>query len=175
MKKAVTLVSLVSAAVLTTTTASAAGGARVEARGHSFSFEPNEQILDTLHWHAGVLHVHSGDILTIADSDQTDEPHVFTIVRRGEKPRTIDELFSETPTCTTCMQALAGHDPNGDQEPPFIQVVNKGKRGLDTVGDSYLLLPGKPIRVRITAPAGTTLNFICSIHNQMQGVMHVMR
>jgi len=173
MKKAMTLLSLVSAAVLATTTASASGGARVEARGGVF-FEPNVHVLDTLRWHKGMLHVHSGEVLTIADGERIDEPHVFTIVRRGEKPKNIEELFSGT-TCKTCAEALAAHDPGNDQEPPFIRVVNKGKRGLDTVGDSYLLLPDTPIRVKITAKPGTTLNFICSIHNEMQGVLHVMK
>ena len=31
-----------------------------------------------------------------------------------------------------------------------------------------------PLTIKVTAPAGTTLNFMCAVHPWMQGVLHVV-
>ncbi|HET7476777.1 MAG TPA: hypothetical protein VFJ97_12250 [Dermatophilaceae bacterium] len=161
---------VVALATVTSSTAFAAGGSRVEARGN-VTFEPNQRIEDTLQWHGGELSVKSGERLTIVSNDELPgEPHVFTIVRAQEQPQTLDELGV---SCGTCQDALAAHDPDGNGLPPFTLVVNKGKPGIDTVGDSFILFDGATITPRVTAKPGTTLFFICSIHNEMQGVLHV--
>jgi hypothetical protein len=148
------------------------GGARIEARG-AFSFEPNDRILGTLRWANGRETVSSGSRLTLVSNDSLPrEPHVFTIVGRREKPRTLDQFFSGD-TCRTCQQSLAAHDPNFDGQPPFVPTVNRGGPGIDTAGDSFILFDGATIRHRVTAEPGTRLHFMCSIHNEMQGVLVV--
>jgi hypothetical protein len=38
-----------------------------------------------------------------------------------------------------------------------------------TPGDSLLILPGKGLTAPVTAPAGTTLWYMCTVHPWMQG------
>jgi hypothetical protein len=94
------------------------------------------------------------------------EPHTLTILRPAQVPRTVAQMF----VCQICEQIEAQHDPGLDQQPPFVYRVNKGRPGLDVAGDSLLIDADHPvIRARVTAPAGTTLPFICVIHPWMQG------
>ena len=51
-------------------------------------------------------------------------------------------------------------------------VLNKGPEGFDEEGDSLALAPKGPHKsgtVVISAPAGTTLYYMCAIHPWMQG------
>jgi hypothetical protein len=149
-----------------------AGVARIEARG-AFTFEPNRRILGTLHWANGRETARSGSRLTVVSNDSIPrEPHVFTIVGRAEQPRTLDQFFAGN-TCRTCAEALGTHDPNFDGRPPFVPTVNRGGPGFDAKGDSFILFDGATVRPRVTAEPGTRLHFICSIHNEMQGVLVV--
>ena len=46
--------------------------------------------------------------------------------------------------------------------------------GLDVAGDSLLVdADNQSIRARVTAPAGTTLRYLCAIHSWMQGKLVV--
>jgi hypothetical protein len=76
------------------------------------------------------------------------DPHTLSIVRRGDVPRTIEEVL----TCPACTPFFEAHDPGNDQQPPFNYVVNVGKS---------------------TAARGTSLDFICAIHPWMQGKLKV--
>jgi hypothetical protein len=62
-----------------------------------------------------------------------------------------------------------------DEVPPFNFVVNVGGPGLDARGDSLLF--GGPfdqaVEAQVTAPAGTTLYYLCVIHPWMQGSIKV--
>jgi hypothetical protein len=58
------------------------------------------------------------------------------------------------------------------------QVVEPGKPGLKRPGDTYGMFPNKrgkyaPLTIQVPAPAGTTLNLVCSMHPRMQAVLHV--
>ena len=171
-EQAIFVLAVCTALTTVTSDAAGAGGARVEARG-AFSFQPNQRVQGTLQWHDGEQSVRSGDRLTIVSADEVPgEPHIFTVVGADEQPKTLDELFSGS-TCHTCRAALAVHDENLDGKPPFVDVVPAGQDGLDAIGDSFLLDDGVTLTQRVTAPSGTTLHFICSIHNEMQGVLHV--
>ena len=149
------------------------GGEEVEARG-GFAFEPNKEIQGTLNWHSGELKIRSGEDLRILSNDEIPgEPHVFTIVNQVEQPQTLEELF--VGGCDTCNTALAAHDTNGNQQLDEGDqlVVNVGPAGLNEVGDSVALPDEATMVEMVTAPAGTTLYFMCAIHPEMQGVLEV--
>jgi plastocyanin len=150
-------------------------GNTVETRGREI-FKPNKLVAVTFHFAPEVIKVRSGERIRFVDRDQDeDEPHTATIVNQADLPTNFDELdacFETGP----CGQALAAHDPNGDQQPPFILRVNKGKPGLDTPGDSLLFggnLDNQSISARVTAAPGTTLHYLCAIHPWMQGKIRV--
>jgi hypothetical protein len=44
---------------------------------------------------------------------------------------------------------------------------------LDQPGDSLWLAPGATISSQVSAPAGTTLFYLCAIHGWMQGRLTV--
>ena len=100
------------------------------------------------------------------------EPHTLTIVNQSDLPKTGKDVNN----CKACRLAQ-GHLKNpkaqpGQQNPIAHWILNKGKPGLDAVGDSVAIQePGghKSITVKVSAPAGTTLYFICAVHPWMQG------
>ncbi|WP_242701815.1 hypothetical protein [Arthrobacter cavernae] len=142
----------------------AGGGTQVEARG-GFAFEPNKLVQSTLAWHGGDISIGSGDKLTIVSGDEIPgEPHFFTIVNPDEKPQFIQDLFSGG--CQTCNAAL-------DQHFRGVPSIDVGKPGFGEVGDSVAIPDGESVPVDVTAPAGTMLHFMCSLHTEMQGVMEV--
>jgi plastocyanin len=56
-----------------------------------------------------------------------------------------------------------------------VPVLNKGAPGLDRDGDSLLIAPrrGASASAVVSAPAGTTLYYVCTIHPWMQGTIKV--
>lgn len=54
----------------------------------------------------------------------------------------------------------------------FTPVVDVGGPGLDSPGDS-LFFDDESISATVTAPAGTTLLYLCAIHPWMQGEIAV--
>ncbi|MGH2651068.1 MAG: cupredoxin domain-containing protein, partial [Actinomycetota bacterium] len=64
---------------------------------------------------------------------------------------------------------LAGHFGGG----PPVLVIEVGGPGLDAPGDSLLLFPGESISASVSAPAGSTLFYLCAIHPWMQGSITV--
>ena len=78
--------------------------------------------------------------------------------------------------CRVCQVYGAPHLKNPkappDQNNPIVHwTLDKGQPGLDAVGDSLAIQPGahKSIKEIVSAPAGTTLHFICAVHPWMQG------
>jgi hypothetical protein len=52
-------------------------------------------------------------------------------------------------------------------------VIDVGSPGLDAPGDSLLFFAGESISATISAPAGSTLFYLCAIHPWMQGSISV--
>jgi hypothetical protein len=71
--------------------------------------------------------------------------------------------------CDTIFTSLAP-DPQGN---PTKSVVDVGTAGIDQAGDTIVMEPKKSTKVKVSAPKGTTLNFICGIHAWMQGKLRV--
>jgi plastocyanin len=174
------IIVVVTALLLTTTAAGsvmAASEKTVRTLGRGIIFKPNQLIAAVFRFTPERTTVDDGQRIRFADADQDNqEPHTVTIVDKADLPTSFaegDACFAET---APCGQALAAHDPDGDQQPPFNLVVNKGKPGLDTAGDSLLFggdLDNQSISARVTAAPGTTLYYLCALHPFMQGKITV--
>jgi len=153
-----------------------AGGATVRAVDTT-KVAINKYIQDGAHFAPGTVSVKSGSTLTFAAVGKQDEPHTLTIVPSASLPRTLAQVEA----CPICQRLATPHLKNPkappDQNNPIVRfVLNKGRAGLDAVGDSIAVLPqGKhrSISIKVTAAPGTTLNFLCAVHPWMQGRIKV--
>jgi plastocyanin len=145
---------------------SAASGRTVRVAGDE-QFVPNAKIMATLRFVPGPLSVQSGETVTWA-SDTPTEPHTISVVAASDVPGSVEDVFN----CPICNSILAGHFPNGFDNPPVF-VLNAGNPGIDAIGDSLLLAPGGSVSATISAPAGSTLHYVCAIHPWMQGTIMV--
>jgi len=132
-------------------------------------FVPNALVGSTMHFEPGTVSVPSGGTVTFFNSEK-DEPHTVTVVKRSELPRTSRQVDN----CKACNLAL-GHlkNPKDPEHSPIKTfVLDRGQKGFDTRGDSVFLAPAGPHKkgvVTVSAPAGTTLYFVCAVHPWMQG------
>jgi plastocyanin len=153
-----------------------AGGATVKAI-ESTKVAINKYIQDDLRYAPGTITVKSGSMLTFTLVGHQMDPHTLTIVPKARLPKTLAQVEN----CAVCKQEATPHLKNPKAPPgpgnPIVKfVLNKGNPGLDTVGDSVAILPQGPhksISIQVTAPAGTTLNFMCAVHPWMQGQIKV--
>jgi plastocyanin len=132
------------------------------------NFEPNALIYSTFRFSPAVIEVPSGGTLRFIDQDSSsDEPHTLSIVYPAQLPTDVEEVFN----CGVCNKILFEHFGNQ----PKLRVDRDGDGGLNIPGDSIMILPGvnTSITEQVTAPAGTTLNFLCAIHPWMQGKIKV--
>ena len=134
-------------------------------------FTPNAIVLATFHFSPGPLEVRSGEQVTWQNT--TADPHTVSVVRHADLPATIDQLFA----CAICTVIGAAHFPNGFDQAPVPVLDDLKPTGfpprLDSPGDSFLIgpsgSPGSSITAVVSAPAGTTLDYMCVIHPWMQG------
>jgi plastocyanin len=133
----------------------------------SEQFVPNAKVMATFRFAPGPLSVKSGDTVRWV-SYTPEDPHTISVVAQADLPTSVAQVFG----CAVCSIILAGHFPNGFNNPP-VPVLNVGSPGLDAVGDSLLLAPGGSVSAVISAPAGSTLHYLCAIHPWMQGTISV--
>jgi plastocyanin len=161
-------------------TAASAGLALASADGGPIVRTPEQTIMvpnaleaTTMHFEPAAVTVKSGGTVTFVNSE-SDEPHTVTVVNRAELPRT----QAQVENCAACRLAL-GHlkNPRDPENSPIkTYVLDKGAKGFDTRGDSVFLAPKGPHKratVTVTAPAGTTLYYLCAVHPWMQGQITV--
>jgi hypothetical protein len=139
------------------------------------SFSPNGFFRETVRFSQSSYTIATGGTITFekGPQDHTLDPHTLTVVAPGQVPKTatqIEECLSGLPG-TGC--AIGDHARG-----PVLTPKGTGP-GLKEPGDSYQLFPnseGKygPLTIKVTAPAGTTLDFICSVHPWMQATLHVV-
>jgi hypothetical protein len=154
-------------------------GATVKVTDHE-KFVVNQYLQDAMRFVPGTATVRSGCDLTFrfATLDQND-PHSLSIVSESDLPKTTAEMES----CKVCKLIKTKHvgdptTPAGPKNPILHWIVNAGKTGLDTPGDSLAIFENKAkdappghgsITVRVSAPPNTTLYFMCGLHPWMQG------
>ena len=147
------------------------------AKDKGVTFAPNRYIRDTMYFAPGTATVKSGQSVTFEYGEKSDEPHTLTIVKESDLPKT----GAQVENCAPCQRYATAHLKNPkappDQNNPIVHwTIDKGQPGLDTVGDSVAIQePGahKSITVKVSAPAGTTLYFVCAVHPWMQGKLVV--
>lgn len=167
MRRLLTLVAAVAALVLTANMVVVAADRGVRTLGDE-RVVPNAVIMATLHFTPGIIRVASGEDLTFTQDDSTTEPHTATVVAEFPEP-TLDAIFGCGAPGQPCANALAAHFAGG-----FNPVVNVGAPGLDTPGDSVFFFDDTSVTATVTAPAGTTLKYLCAIHPWMQGEIVVV-
>ncbi|TMD09058.1 MAG: hypothetical protein E6J01_02865 [Chloroflexi bacterium] len=140
-------------------------------------FVPNALINADFRFSPGPLSVKSGD--TVTWQNATTDGHTISIV--PSQPATVGDVFMCGAPGTVCAPILQCHFPGGfgnGGPPPAINPFcgNAANGQLSAVGDSFLIPPpgiGPPslqtVTAIITAPAGTTLLYMCVIHPWMQG------
>jgi hypothetical protein len=138
----------------------------------------NRFVQDTLRWNKDVYKVASGSTLHIVNMAADEGPHTFTVVAKKDEPRTASQLFG----CKICEKLAKAHgaDPNSNAPPkyPFLEngVGQAKPPSVDQPGDSGVTGKGKKgesIDLKVTAPAGTKLYFMCLIHPWMQAEVDV--
>jgi len=154
-----------------------ATGLTIKATDKGASYVINKSVTDKMYFTPGIATVKSGQMLTFTyDGKPGDEPHTITIVSSKDLPRTTAQLNN----CNICNQTASGHLKNPKAPPGPTNdiahwIVDKGKPGLDGPGDSIAIegAKHKSISIKVTAPAGTVLHFICAVHPWMQGTIKV--
>jgi hypothetical protein len=141
-------------------------------------FKRNRYVQDGLRWNHDVYKIRSGGTLHVVNAAADEGPHTFTVVRKKDLPRTIAQLF----TCKICNKLAAAHgaDPNSEAPPKFQYLENGVGQdtppNVDQPGDSGVTGEGKKgesIDLKVTAPKGKKLYFMCLIHPWMQARVDV--
>jgi plastocyanin len=154
----------------------AQGTKTVETRGGEILNPSGQFVKINFRFQPKTISVASGSVVRWVDNDEdADEPHTVTIADQADLPSTIEQLEACYEPGALCIETIAAHDPGLDEQPPFNVVVNVGGPGLDARGDSLLF--GGPfdqsVEAQVTAPAGSTLPYLCVIHPWMQGSIKV--
>jgi plastocyanin len=164
---------LVAAALAVPALAAAPKTAQVNAVGGA-KMVPNRSITDSMHFKQDVVTIKTGGKITLID--KTKAPHSWSVVKRGQVPanlRQMDACYSKGPCGSLAVDHGAVNPDTGEDQEPTTPLVDVGKAGFNAPGDSVLIPPGGKTRVKITAPAGSTLNMICIIHPWMQNKLKV--
>ncbi len=131
------------------------------------SFKPNRFVRDSQRFRPGLTVIRSGGTVTIRN--RTREPHTLSLVRRSQLPRRgnpFEQCFGRGP----CGALARAHGfPEDEEGPPTNPLVNVGAAGFDRPGDSIAFGPRESVNIRITAPRGRRLYFLCAPHPWMQG------
>ena len=166
---------LVAAAVAVPALAAAPRTAVVNTVGGA-KMVPNRSITDSMHFKQDVVTVQTGGKIKLVD--RTKAPHTFSVVKRGQVPgnlRQMDACFGKGPCDELAIAHGAINPDTGEEQDPTTPLVNVGKDGFNTPGDSVLIPPGGKTSVKVSAPAGSTLNMICAIHPWMQNKVKVVK
>ena len=137
---------------------------------------PNRSVTDSMRFNHDVFSVQTGGRITLVD--KTMAPHSFSVVKRGQVPanlRQMDACFGKGPCDDLAIAHGAINPDTGEEQDPTTPLVNVGKDGFNTPGDSVLIPPGGKTSVKVSAPAGSTLNMICAIHPWMQDKVKVAK
>src|SRR5262249_55506349 len=115
------------------------------------AFQPNALVQATFRWDPGAVDVKSGNRLKFVYGNRGHDPHTISIVNQDQLPATIGQVFN----CKVCNEIFRIQDGH--------KRVLGPDGGFNEFGDTIFFPPGTSTSVKITAPAGTTLYFMCAI------------
>jgi plastocyanin len=173
-----TAVAVFAAVAATSAMASSqSAGLTIKAVDQGSTYVINKSVTDRMFFSPGTATIKSGQTLTFKYSGMAmDEPHTISIVRRSDLPRTNKQMGN----CQICNQIAVTHIKNPHAPPGPTNdivhwIVDKGQPGLDEPGDSVAIegMKHMSVSIKVTAPAGTTLYYICAVHPWMQGEIKV--
>jgi len=162
VKRRIAILSTVAAVVAVTAGiafATVPSGNIIRAEGTE-TFERDAQIQSTFRWSPEAITVPTGSFIQL--ENKVAEPHTISIVLRTQRPNSVAEVFQ----CQVCGSIFAHLGNNNHYDPG-------GDGGLNQPLDTWVVKPFGVQKVKVTAPAGTTLFYICAIHPWMQGIINV--
>jgi hypothetical protein len=125
----------------------------------------------------------TGEELTIENKSvpKAIGPHTFSLVEESQWPETKPARKKCFTPHHICKAIADWHGVKGEG-PPTKNPAKAGRPGWDTEGslskngDSWFTgeKPGTSYTQRVTAPAGTTIQFMCAIHPWMHGSIEVL-
>ncbi len=153
------------------------------ASGAGSSSAPNRVVVKAVMKGNQMAYVLSGDSIQsggkLVIKDPSGAPHTLSLVTKNLVPRTRAQMQNCFKTGHIC-RAIAKWHKAPNNGPPKVNPVDVGKPGWDTEGnlnrkgDSVFFTPKKPAATRVVSAApGTTLHFICAVHPEMHGTLHV--
>jgi len=136
-----------------------------------YEFKANRYIKDKLRWNRDVYDVRSGGTLTVLANIVDAGPHTFTVVKRRDLPTSFD--------CKVCEELGMAHGANPESEDPpaftFLEdgVGSEAPPKINKPGDSAFVAPKQRQNLKVTAPKGSNLHFVCLVHPWMQAKVRV--
>ena len=154
-----------------------ASGVTIKATDKGMKYVINKSMTDEMYFSPQIATVKSGDTLTFEyDGSPGRTRHTISIVARKDLPNTSAQMTD----CGICNRIAGAHIKNPNAPPGPTNdivhwIVNRGRPGLSGPGDSIAIegATHKTVSIKVTAPAGTTLYFICAVHPWMQGEIKV--
>ncbi len=137
---------------------------------------PSKLDLNNLHWAPSVITVHSGQKLTIEDTDHEGDPHVLAISKVKDLPKS-PNIGPSNPVLRLIAPKLLNNPQNPDAGFKAYE-SNAGPNGLNQEGDSLVIVPRGPHKTAtwfVSAKPGTVLHFFCAVHPWMQGEIKVVK
>jgi hypothetical protein len=137
-------------------------------------FKANRFVQDTMRFSRDRTVIRRGGKLRLVD--RTDQPHSFSVVRKGQLPRTMRQMencFGPGPCDDLAVAHGAINPETGEEQEPTTPLVNAGREGFNRPGDSVLIPPGGKVTVDITG--AKDLYYLCAIHPWMLGKIDVRR
>jgi hypothetical protein len=132
---------------------------------------------------AGPRSVTLGDELEIVNKTNPKQvgPHTFSLVTKGSLPKTPQARKNCFTPKHICLAVAQWHGFKPKSEDITINPVKAGAAGWSTMGtatgkkgDSWFTeKKGESFSQEVTAPAGTTLYYLCAVHPWMQGKVAV--
>jgi plastocyanin len=130
-------------------------------------FDINGGAVATFRFEPEVITVASGTKVTWKHLDTSRDPHTITIVTsKRQLPHDFEGSNCKLARPRTRVTSPTASGRAGSEQ---------GAPGLDRDGDSLLIAPrrGASASAVVSAPAGTTLYYVCTIHPWMQGTIKV--
>lgn len=137
------------------------------------SFKINRYVKDSVRFNKDVTVARAGGNLVVRN--RTDEPHTLSFVPRSRVPNTSRKINNCGAPGTICFSLGNAHqiDQNGNPQKPVVDINKPGIDSATTQGDSWVFNPHQTRVLKISAPRGRNLHYICAIHPWMQGVLKV--